>query len=197
MKGFLISLFVFILLAGCSSSTETIQKNNTETHAPESTSTPTVTGGSIGTPQPSLDQCDGLGGTLELQVLVGPSEVVGLEPVAVGSIPFSVETSQGFTTVQGSGPITYQDVLEEEWGTYTVNFDLETAVSGTCISNEQSAVLSLIINMSGEQFVEVNAQGFHGEYPWSGSHEFNLDFPVVEEASAEGEGWLFLLHLNE
>ena len=188
---------VLILLAGCSPSTAEIPPNVTETQATTSTPTPTAIGEISVTPPSDLDNCEGLGGTLEMQVLVGPAEAVGLEPVAVGSIPFSVISQEEVNLLQGSGSVSYQDVLEEEWGTYTVNLDLDAVVSGECESNQESGILNLNISMIGEQFVEVSAQGFHGEYPWSGSHELNFSFPMLEGATAQGEGWIFVLHLNE
>lgn len=163
---------------------------------PEATPTPTEMGGGVVPTQPSGSICDGLSGDLEMQVLVGPSDAVGLEPVAVGSIPFSVLSDEGVNIVQGSGSISYQDVLQEEWGTYTVIFDLEGVVSGECVEDEQNGVLDLIINTSGEQTVEVRAEGFQGDYPWAGSNEFELSMPVVEGATTEGEGWAFVLHLD-
>jgi hypothetical protein len=190
-------LIVFIFVAGCSPSTEALEKVNAETQPAIPTPTPTAIAGQSGMPTSGVDKCEGLVGSIEMKVLVGPSEVVGLEPLAVGSIPFSVISQEGVYLIQGSGSISYQDVLEKEWGTYTVNFDLESVANGTCESVEKNGLLDVIIIMSGEQFVEVISQGFQGEYPWSGSHEFNLSFPIIEEATAEGEGWLFVLHLNE
>jgi hypothetical protein len=190
-------LFVFILIAGCSASTGTPQEVNTQTPASISKPTSTVVGRVSVTPPSSVDKCEGIGGTIEMQVLVGPAEAVGLEPLAVGSIPFSVVSGESINLLQGSGSISYQDVLEEQWGTYTVDLDLETEITGECANDEENGMLNMTIDMSGEQFVEVIAQGFHGEYPWSGSHSINLSFPLVEGASAEGEGWQFVLHLNE
>lgn len=161
-----------------------------------SSPTPTIIGAGIVSPTPSMNICEGLGGELEMQVLVGPSEAVGLEPLAIGAIPFSVISGDGAHVVQGSGSISYQDVLEEEWGTYTVYFDLEATASGECVGDPQSEVLNITVTTSGEQYVEVRSEGFQGDYPWSGSHEFNLSFPITEGATAEGEGWVFVLHLN-
>jgi hypothetical protein len=162
-----------------------------------STSTPTISGGSSDLSQQDSNKCIGLNGELEMQVLVGPSEVVGLEPLAVGIIPFQVISDEGTNIIQGNGSISYQDVLEEQWGTYTVDFQLETEVSGECIGNKQSEILYIMIDMSGEQTVEVRAEGFQGDYPWSGSQEYNLSFPIVEGATVEGEGWAFILHIVE
>jgi len=180
-----IGIWILILLAACGQSPETI-----------ATPTPTtIIGG--GLPPESSTLCEGLSGTLEMQVLVGPSEAVGLEPVAVGTIPFSVNSGEDSYTVQGGGALTYEDVLEQEWGTFSVNFDQTAVVSGLCSGDEQSGTLELQVDLTGEQFVEVVSEGFRGEYPWSGTQSFSLIFPIFEGASAEGEGWVFVLHLNE
>jgi hypothetical protein len=168
--------------------------------AATATPTPTPTAGPVAappTPTPAVESaCQGLGGTLEVKVLVGPAEAVGLEPVAVGEVPFAVTTQQPPYLVQGQAPITYEAVLEEEWGTYTVNMDLDMAVSGECTGEADNELLDLVLDMSGEQFVEVNAEGFHGEYPWSGTQTRDLSFPLEEGATAEGEGWVVVLHLG-
>lgn len=149
------------------------------------------------TPSPAAaSRCEGLGGTLEVQVLVGPAEAVGLEPLAVGEVPFRVTTQQPPYWVEGQAPITYEAVLQEVWGTYTVNMDLETAVTGECLGEAGSELLDLVLDMSGEQLVVVEAEGFQGEYPWSGSHALDLSFPLQEGATAEGEGWVVVLHVG-
>jgi hypothetical protein len=149
------------------------------------------------TSSPSVaSRCQGLGGTLEVQVLVGPADAVGLEPVAVGEVPFMVTTQQAPYSVEGQAPIAYEATLEEEWGTYAVNMDLEMAVSGECKGEAGSELLDLVLDMSGEQLVVVDAEGFHGEYPWSGAHTLNLSFPLQEGATAQGEGWVVVLHLG-
>lgn len=163
------------------------------------TPSPTPTAGPVmqpPTPSPSVaSRCQGLAGTLEVQVLVGPAEAVGLEPVAVGQVPFAVTTEQAPYQVTGQAPIAYEATLEKEWGTYTVNMDLDMAVSGECIGEGGSELLDLALNMNGEQLVVVDAQGFHGEYPWSGAHTLNLSFPLQEGATAQGEGWVVVLHI--
>ena len=164
------------------------------------TPTPTPTAGPMEappTPTPSVtSRCQGLSGALEVQVLVGPAEVVGLEPVAVGEVPFAVTTEQPPYYVEGQAPISYEAVLEEEWGTYSVNMDLDMAVSGECSGEDGSEQLDLLLEMSGEQMVEVQAEGFHGKYPWSGTQARDLAFPLEEGAAAEGEGWVVVLHLG-
>jgi len=169
-----------------------------ETATPTPTPTPTAEPVVIpDTPTPSVvSRCQGLSGTLEVQVLVGPAEAVGLEPVAVGDVPFSVTTEQPPYLVQGQAPITYEAVLEQEWGTYTVNMDLDMAVTGECMGQDGGEQLDLVLEMTGEQFVEVQASGFHGEYPWSGTQTRDLAFPLEEGATAEGEGWVVVLHLG-
>jgi hypothetical protein len=166
----------------------------TMTPSPTPTAEPVVL---PATPSPAVaSRCQGLSGTLEVQVLVGPAEAVGLEPVAVGDVPFRVTTQQAPYWVEGQAPITYEAVLAEAWGTYTVNMDLEMAVSGECQGEAGSELLDLVLDMSGEQLVVVEAEGFQGEYPWSGTHALDLSFPLQEGATAEGEGWVVVLHLG-
>jgi hypothetical protein len=125
------------------------------------TPSPTPTAQSLvqpATPSPSVvSRCQGLGGTLEVQVLVGPAEAVGLEPVSVGDVPFTVTAQQPPYWVEGQAPISYEAVLEEKWGTYTVSMDLELAVSGECTGEAGSERLDLVMDMSGEQLVVVEA----------------------------------------
>lgn len=182
----ILSVGAIILISSCNRSSDS-----------SVTLTPTIPGGSGGQFPQTASICERLSGTVEMQVLVGPAEVVGLEPIAIGSIPFSVVSDGEVNRIEGAGSISYQDVLEEVWGTYTVNFDLVADVSGECVGDEQSGRLNMTVNTSGEQVVEVRSEGFQGDYPWSGSHEYNLSFPIVEGALAEGEGWAFVLHLNE
>jgi hypothetical protein len=166
----------------------------TATPSPTPTAEPPVL---PATPSPSVaNRCQGLGGTLEVQVLVGPAEAVDLEPVAVGEVPFAVTTQQAPYLVEGQAPIAYEATLAEEWGTYTVNMDLEIAVSGECQGEAGSELLDLVLDMTGEQLVVVDSEGFHGEYPWSGAHTLNLSFPLEEGATAQGEGWVVVLHLS-
>jgi hypothetical protein len=169
--------------------------------AQEPTTTPTATP----TPAPAVaitptpaepSRCQGLAGQLEIQVLVGPAEAVGLEPVAVGSVPFTVTTSNPPYLVEGQGPISYEATLTERWGTYTVTMDMDTAVQGDCSGEAGSEQLSLVLEMTGEQLVVVEAEGFQGEYPWEGTQTRDLAFPLEEGATAEGEGWAVVLHLG-
>jgi hypothetical protein len=148
------------------------------------------------TPTAIPSRCEGLAGQLEVQILVGPADAVGLEPVAVGSVPFSVTGSESPYLVQGQGPISYEAVLQEQWGTYTVTMEMDTAVQGDCSGQPGSEQLDLAFEMTGEQLVEVKAEGFHGKYPWSGTQTRELSFPLEEGASAEGEGWVIVLHLS-
>ena len=130
-----------------------------------------------------------------MRVLVGPSDAVGLEPLAVGSIPFAVASNQAPYTLQGGGPITYADILVEEWGTYEVTMDLQTTITGECVAGEGGEVLQMNLVTSGEQMVEVKAEGFHGEYPWAGETSQDVSFPLEDGATAEGEGWSLVLRL--
>jgi hypothetical protein len=198
----LVTVHIFVIMA-CSLSSNlgaTPTPNLSLPTIAPSTPTPTPTS-NMGEPEvkPSAvaSPCDGLSGELEVQVLVGPAEAVGLEPLAVGAIPFSVVTDGGSYSVQGGGALSYQAVLEKEWGTYTVSFDMEGTIVGTCGSGEGSEELNLTVVMSGEQMVEVRAEGFQGDYPWAGTHELDLSFPLEDGTRSEGEGWAFILRLAE
>jgi hypothetical protein len=165
--------------------------------APTATPTPTSTPLSDQvppTPEPPTTMCDGLHGEIEVRVLVGPADAVGLEPFAVGEIPFTVTAGEAPYVLQGASAISLADVLVEEWGTYEVTLNLQSTVNGECVVGASGEELQVALGMSGEQMVEVNADPFHGEYPWAGEVSFDLRFPVAEGAAAEGEGWAFVLH---
>ncbi len=159
---------------------------------PTPTSAPTATP----TPEASANPCAGLSGELETQIMVGPAEVVGLEPVAVGSIPFAITSDEPPYTVEGQGSLSYEDVLQQEWGTYSVSLEMDGTVNGVCTEEDGTPMLDLTITMSGEQMVEVSVGGQNWQYPWSGEHSLNLSFPLEDGANAEGEGWSFVLHLD-
>jgi hypothetical protein len=195
-------LAIFILLVStvtCSPSADEATPTPTPEGEPPgvvASPTPTVVfpGGDVSTATPeAASPCDGLSGEIEVFVLVGPAAAVGLEPFSVGRVPFSVSGGGEPYVVQGQGHIPYSDVLTADWGTYSVTLDLDVAIGGECV---ESAGLDVVLDVSGSQFVEVEAESFHGEYPWEGEHTFNLVFPLVDGASAQGEGWAFVLHLN-
>lgn len=163
--------------------------------SPTPTPTPTPAAAVPMTPTDPPSLCQGLSGELEMQVLVGPAEAVGMEPLAVGKAPFSVISSEPPYLVQGGGPIAYDAVQEHDWGTYSVMLDMDTNVSGECTGAGGNETLALLLEATGEQVVVVDAVGFQGEYPWSGAHAFDLEFPLVDGASVEGEGYAFVLHL--
>lgn len=165
--------------------------------APTVTPTPTPAFGVVLSPTPAPQGiCAGMQGSLEVQILVGPSAAVGLSPHAVGNLPFSVSNTGPPYAVSGGGTIAYADVLREAWGTYAVTLRMDGTISGECVEQGQAATLNLHIEMSGEQNVEVETERFHGNYPWSGTHAFDLSFPAEEGAAAEGEGWRFVVHLD-
>jgi hypothetical protein len=165
------------------------------TSAPTVTPTPPAASRPAPTSEPPTSPCAGLSGEIEVQVLVGPAEAVGLEPTAVGAVPFAVTTDQAPFAVQGGGDISYADVLVEKWGTYDVTLDLQTTLTGECVGEADAPALQLVLQMSGEQMVKVEAEGFQGEYPWSGETSLDLTFPLLEGATAQGEGWVLVLHL--
>ena len=196
MKRYLISwqyfftLIMAVLIAGCTSLSQTVdvEIKPTPTITPIPEVVPSLT--------PVASACEGLSGTLEVMILAGPAEVVGLEPYTVGNVPFIVASEDETYTVQGGGPISYADILEEEWGTYEVTLDFSTSIEGICAGNAGEEKLQLDLLMEGNQNVIVEAEGFSGEYPWAGEIKRELEFPLVNGASNEGEGWAVVLHLN-
>ncbi len=191
-----IILFLILALAvtGCGSSQPA--PTNITPGLDQATPTPTsVASQPLITPTITTSLCTSLMGELEVRVLVGPAEAVGLEPHSVGSIPFAVTVDEAPYLVQGSGQLTYADILVEEWGSYEVDLFMNTTINGECVDTGDSGELHLNVEMAGTQMVEVIADNFHGEYPWEGTVPFDLIFPLVEGASMEGEGWAFTLHL--
>ncbi len=132
----------------------------------------------------------------EVQLLVGPSEAVGLEPYAIGEIPFSVVSNEEPFFIEGTNSIAYDDVLVETWGTYTVSFNMDFTLTGECSGEVGAEQLMVDVTMSGEQLVKVEADEFQGEYPWSGTQEKALVFILQEGATARGEGWQLVLHIK-
>jgi hypothetical protein len=191
----LLILGLVIFMTACSL---TSNPSLAPTPNPTFTPTPTVRVPLVVTPSPKLEsRCEDLSGTLEIQILVGPAEAVGLEPFAVGEIPFSVLTEGGTYRVQGGGPISYQEVLAEEWGTYTVSLEMDTTIDGQCGGDTGSEALHMTIESTGEQMLEVRADGFSGDYPWSGTSMVNLTFPLEDGNTQTGEGRAFVLHLDK
>ncbi len=166
------------------------------TRPDKDTPTPTSAPILVGTQVPEENPCDGLTGSLEMQILVGPADAVGLEPLSIGDLPFTVEKDGTLYLIQGGGNLQYQDMLIEEWGSYTVTLDMIAKISGECTQSAGQGTLNLVVAAQGEQLVVVESEGFQGEYPWAGEHQFDLTFPLEDGAQAQGEGWVFILHLD-
>jgi hypothetical protein len=184
----ILTICIFFLLISCSlaSGSGEVQE------------TPTPAGGLPGMPDnppthPSV--CDGLSAEFEMMVLVGPSDAVGLDPYSVGTIPFSVVSGEAPYIVQGYGQLKYADILVQEWGTYAVDMTMDIMVTGECMDSDSIGELALVVEMTGEQMVEVTADGFHQKYPWAGTQSTDIRVQLMEGASAEEEGWAFILHL--
>ncbi len=161
--------------------------------------TPTETSGVLagGWVDDDKNPCDGVTGNIELQILIGPSDAVGLEPYSVGEIPFSIVSEADSYRIEGGGPVEfYEEILSENWGTFTVKFDAQTVLSGTCIATDDYRTLNLTMLTTGEQVVEVRAEGFQSDYPWSGTPEIKVSLPLEEGSFVEGEGWSLILHLD-
>ena len=194
-KYWVVVLFLLLSLAACkpfsnSSRVPAVQSS------PVPTPTPSPISGVTLDQAKNANQCKVLSGTLELQLLVGPAEAVGLEPFTVGEIPFAVVNAEEPYIIDGANLISYENILEEEWGTYTVSFNMDVMLDGLCTGIEGAEHLLVDVSMNGDQMVEVEAEGFHGEYPWSGINEIELNLPLQEGATAQGEGWQFVLHFH-
>jgi hypothetical protein len=138
----------------------------------------------------------GLSGTLDIQILVGPSDAVGLSPEAVGSLPWTVTTDTAPYTIEGQTHVDYQDTLVREWGSFDVQMAMDFTADGTCQATADGGSLTMAVTMEGEQLVTVTSEGFTAEYPWEGTQTRAVTFPLEEGATAQGEGWAFILHLN-
>ena len=148
------------------------------------------------TPEIPSSPCEGRAWEIEVQVLVGPADAVGLSPHSVGSIPFSATTDEIPFLVEGGGDLDYGEILVEDWGTYEVTMHMQFTINGECVESDLGGELHLVLEMTGSQLVEVTSPDFHGEYPWEGSMPFDILFPLEEGASIEGEGFAFILHIN-
>lgn len=186
---FLILAMLFLLVvASCSNNT--VQGLNQ--------ASPTTTSGASGpliNPTINPSACAGLRGELEVMVMVGPAEAVGLEPFSVGFIPFSVTAVEAPYVVEGFGQLEYEDTLAEEWGSYSVYLVMDTTITGECVDTG-SGELNLEVEVSGTQLIEVIADDFHGEYPWTGTHSNAFSVPLEDGFSIDGDGWAFTIHLQ-
>jgi len=199
-RGMMWKQWVIIILLGVSLVGCGIFSGSESDPTQDSGPTPTPTGqGALVAPEDSSDSpCQDLAGRLEIQILVGPAEAVGLEPVTVGEIPFEVLKVGDTFLIEGGGQLdSYSDVLSAEWGTYTVTFEGDTTVNGTCISTDDDDVLNLVVEMTGDQNVEIIYEGTQLNYPWSGTTQIEAGFPIQEGAQQEGEGWILILHLDQ
>lgn len=185
-------IIIYFNLAGCgffSTSKPSVDQSPT--------ATPTNEGGVVVPDKSAEHPCEGVSGTLELQILVGPSEVVGLTPTTVGQIPFNVVSDGNIYNIEGGGPFDYFVETESyEWGTYTVTFEGDALVKGNCISTDLGGMLNVNVELIGEQNVEVVYEGISTNYPWSGTPQISVNLPLEEGAQEEGEGWVLILYLK-
>jgi hypothetical protein len=133
---------------------------------------------------------------LEVQILIAPSDAVGLEPLAVGELPFTVTGDTSPYPLSGATALSYQDTLHEKWGTYDVQFDADMTVTGKCLDANQKASLEMVVTMDAEQVLTVTVDGTSTEFPWAGTHTREFVLPAENGATAQGEGWAFVLYLD-
>ena len=124
------------------------------------------------------------------------TEAFRSESTAIGEVPFAVISPSAPYIIEGTNAINYESVLEERWGTYSVFFDMDINISGKCLVDTSGEQLDMIVNYNGEQLVEIEAEGFQGEYPWSGTDEIAISLPLQNGATTRGEGWKFVLHVD-
>ncbi len=86
--------------------------------------------------------------------------------------------------------------LTADWGSFSVQFEGETTVSGECTSAVDSGQLNFLVEMAGEQTVVIVAGGMETTYPWVGTPQVEASFPLQDGAEVLGEGWSLSLHLN-
>lgn len=185
------AILTILLISACG--------NSTPSATQQSGPTPTPTGIAAvdpATPTALPSVCEGLSGELEIQVLVGPSEAVGLTPYAVGSIPFVVTKTDQAYLIEGSGSFEYGDVLGADWGTFEVTMEMSGTIEGKCTTDHESAELDMFLEMTGSQQMIVTVDGYSQTYPWEGTLPFDLTFPLEEGAAREGEGYAIVLHLK-
>jgi hypothetical protein len=186
-------------MPGVVSNKETPKSTFTDTTAPDKvttkTSTPIVSG--VSTPEITVtpNLCAGVDGSLEIQILVGPAEAVGMEPFSIGEIPFSI-TSQDPSWIQGNTHLSYDHMMTYSWGTYTVTLEMDANLTGECVVTEGDNSLHMTIDLSGNQEVVVVYNQTTHTYPWNGTATINQSFPIQDGAITQGEGWIFILHLN-
>jgi hypothetical protein len=178
-------------MAGCASPTASsapnVEKTKTVTPValglltPEATSTP--------------NRCKGVSGELEIEILVGPAAAVGLPPLSIGTIPFTV-SSQDPYTMQGKTHLSYKKTMNYDWGTYTVTLEMDASLTGECVVAKGGNSLNMAVTLSGEQNIVVVYKLVPQTYPWKGTATVNVSFPIQDGATAQGEGWIFILHLK-
>ncbi len=196
---FLCGLALFVLACSLTSPSGTATPTATLTSTPTlvravdatKTSTPTVTILDSTATSPPEGHCQGLSGTVEIQILVGPAAATGMEPMSVGEIPFAVSAQD--QSIDGNTHLAYANTTPYDWGSYAVNLDLDASLTGKCADN----LLNMSVELSGDQNVIVVYDQITQTYPWNGSASVDASFPLEEGATAQGGGWLMVLHLDE
>jgi hypothetical protein len=183
------SIFTIAILAGCAVPTTSrdVQKTMTVTPISRGLLTPEFT--------LAPDPCKGFSGELEIEILVGPAAAVGLEPLSIGNIPFTIASQKPYT-IQGKTHLSYNKTMNYDWGTYTVILEMDADLAGECVLAEAGNSLNMAVTLSGDQNVVVVYKLVPETFPWKGTATVNPSFPIQDGATAKGEGWIFILHLK-
>ena len=171
----------------------------TAINSPTGEKTKTVTPAAPGllTPEITLtpSPCKGLSGELEVEVLVGPAAAVGMPPFSIGVIPFTVSSQEPYT-MQGKTHLSYNKTVYIGPNSYTVTLELDAVLTGECGVDNGINSLNMAVTLSGEQNIVAVIELVPHTFPWKGTTTINASLPIQDGATANGEVWIFILHLK-
>ena len=213
---FLPSVTLILYLAACAPGS---LSQKTATPTPPSASQPllqTMTP----TPNPQLNPgqetatpssqtiCAGLSAEIEIQLYLPYAAAVDLDPIAVGTIPLSINTEQQSYRVQGAGNISYDETqtwtFEEGTETAEVFLELDVSLEGVCVEDADGGVLQLSLDAVHQEehgSTTCSNPGECNNSPVMGPEEqsFILEFPIEDGATIHREDWTtwtFVIHLH-
>jgi len=162
------------------------------------------------TATPSLQTtCAGLSADIEVQLYLPYAAAADLDPIAVGTIPLSINTEQQSYRVQGAGHISYDETqtwdFEEGTETAEVFLELDVSLEGVCDEDIGGGVLRLTLEAAHQEDQGSTTCSYPpGECensPIIGPQRqsFELEFPIEDGATVHREDWTtwtFVIHLH-
>ncbi len=162
------------------------------------------------TATPSLQTtCAGLSADIEVQLYLPYAAAADLDPIAVGTIPLSINTEQQSYRVQGAGHISYDETqtwdFEEGTETAEVFLELDVSLEGVCDEDIGGGVLRLTLEAAHQEDQGSTTCSYPpGECensPIIGPQKqsFELEFPIEDGATVHREDWTtwtFVIHLH-